>query len=216
MSAFRRIFAFGILTAFIFNKLWRIRDPALEGNITVITTDSVIEEHLSRYKDLLGKDYEGYRNHLYRVLSFSLHFLRGDETYRDVIAAALVYHDIALWTDRTNAYIEPSRARARQDLKDIFLNEMPLIEEIIEWHHKVTRFRGEHADVVNAVRKADWVDFTFGIVHYGLPRRHIATVRDAITEAGFHDTLNEFALGKRLYNWNFLKAIWEVLHIYRW
>jgi hypothetical protein len=218
MRALRSIFVLGVLTAIALNNLWQMRDPALEGDIAVITKDLVIEENLSHYKGLLGKDYQGYRNHIYRVFSFSLHFLHGDETYRDVIAAALVYHDIALWTDGTNAYIKPSRARARKDLKDKNFDpeQRSLIEGIIEWHHKVTPYRGEHADVINAVRKADWADFTYGIAHFGLPRKHIATVRDAIPEAGFHKTLTEFALGKRVHKWNIPKAVWEVLHIYRW
>lgn len=218
MRALRSIFVLGVLTAVALNNLWQIRDPALEGDIAVITKDLVIEENLSRYKGILGKDYPGYRNHIYRVLSFSLHFLHGDETYRDIIAASLVYHDIALWTDGTNAYIKPSRARARKDLKNTKFDpdQMSLIEGIIEWHHKITPYRGEHSNVINAVRKADWVDFTYGMVHFGLPRKHIATVRDAIPESGFHNTLNQFALGKRLHKWNILKAVWEVLHIFRW
>eukprot|EP00954_Amorphochlora_amoebiformis_P010267 802499-Amorphochlora_amoeboformis.AAC.1 len=51
-----------------------------------------------RYPDIIGDDYAGYRGHIYRTLSFSLHFL-ANETHRGAIEAALVYHDIGLWTD---------------------------------------------------------------------------------------------------------------------
>mmetsp|Transcript_8246 Transcript_8246/g.12009 ORF Transcript_8246/g.12009 Transcript_8246/m.12009 type:complete len:216 (-) Transcript_8246:59-706(-) len=215
MKAFPGIVLMGIFSAIIINRLWSVRDPTLMGDITVITNNSVIEKYLPRYQKLLGLDYDGYRNHLYRVLSFSIHFLHGDQTYRDEIATALVYHDIALWTDKTNAYIEPSVARAKLDL-GITQPNLSLIEDIIYWHHKITPFKGQHAQVVNAVRKADWVDFSFGVVHYGLSRQHVSKVRNAIPEAGFHDTLTQFTLGNRSHGGNFLKALWEVLHIYRW
>merc|ERR1712000_44195 len=89
--------------------------------LTLITSSPGVEEELEKYEDLIGEDYYGYRGHIYRVLSYSMYFLNGDETYRTVIEKALVYH------------------------------------------HKITPFEGPHADIVNAVRKADWIDATQGL-----------------------------------------------------
>jgi len=49
---------------------------------------------------LIGSDYAGYRGHVYRVLSYSLHYLGSniDPTSRNLLELALVYHDIGLWT----------------------------------------------------------------------------------------------------------------------
>ncbi len=68
------------------------------ADIDVVTTSPDLERHLLPYKELLGTDYPGYRNHLYRVLSFTLYFLRSSsslsaaqlQTLSPIIEAALV------------------------------------------------------------------------------------------------------------------------------
>jgi hypothetical protein len=202
------VFLVAIISIIIY-WLASFEDPSLQGDISIIKRDQVVENHLSPYKELLGEDYHGYRNHVYRVLTFSLHFLHGYETYRDIIAAALVYHDIGLWTADNHRYFfynEPSMKLATERLKTSQL-DLVLVKNIIHWHHKITPFEGDHADIVNAVRKADWADTTFGLVHHGLPRRHIAKVRDAVREAGFQRTWLDFNIVTNfLHHWNMLLA----------
>lgn len=204
-----------ILVAAITYATWEPTDPHLLNPINIITDSPLIEKYLQEHKDALGPDYNGYRGHLYRVLSYTLHFLNGDETQLKPIAAALVYHDIGLWTDNKLDYLEPSSDRAKKELsKEFSTEELQLIHDIIYWHHKITAFQGKHEEVVNAVRKADWIDATKGVISKGMPRNHIATVQDSIPNAGFHQTLLE--LGPRLRGWNVYKIVTELGSILKW
>lgn len=143
----------------------------LENDIKVITESAGVEEFLNKYKDAIGKDLPGYRNHIYRVLSYTMHFLQNDKTaqthYR-LIEAALVFHDIGLWTDHELAYLEPSTILARRQLSGATKEELELVHNMIYWHHKLTPFEGPHANIVNAVRKADWIDASLGLVTKGV------------------------------------------------
>lgn len=191
-------------------------DPQLLNDIKVISSHPIVEKHLSRFHDVIGKDYEGYRGHIYRVLTYSNHFLHGNEEKLHVIAAALVFHDIGLWTDGTLAYLDPSVSRAEEyfDKKTFTSKDRQLVKDIIYWHHKVTPFEGPHAEVVNAVIKADLIDASNGLFTRGMPRSHIKIVNDAIPEAGFHQTLVEF--GPRLHGWNLVRIVIDLSSILKW
>lgn len=162
----------------------------LSDDIRVVTNSDHVESMLAPYKDTIGPDFEGYRGHVYRVLSYALHFLGGDSPKRAAIETALVYHDIGLWADKQLAYLEPSIERVKADNQAHGWGHDPqLLTDIIYWHHKVTPFRGADADIVNAVRKADWIDATAGVVRTGMPKACIRKVTEAIPAAGFYDTL---------------------------
>lgn len=134
------------------------------------------------------------------------------------IAAAIAFHDIGLWTDNTLQYIEPSTKRARMDLKsDFSYSELELIHNIIYWHHKITEYteekEGFNQKVIEAVRKADWIDATKGIITKGMPRQHIQTVESMIPEEGFHMCLINF--GPKLYGYNIYRIVKELSSILR-
>ncbi|KAG1656699.1 hypothetical protein FOA52_004760, partial [Chlamydomonas sp. UWO 241] len=130
--------------------------------------------------------------HVYRVLTYALHFL-GDVNHpkRDAIALALVHHDIGLWADEVLGYIEPSQVRGTDAAAALGWDaeQIQLVDDIIHWHHKTSPFEGLNADVVNAVMKADLVDFSISILSMGLPWAHTKTVVKAIPLAGFHTML---------------------------
>lgn len=206
--------------AFIVSKTGT--NPALFRSIEVHKTSEHLEVRLTKYKDLIGGDYEGYRNHIYRVLSYSLHYLNTDavhlaevQKFIPVIEEALVFHDIGLWTDKQLSYLEPSSFRAKEALRGVYSEEeLTLLHNIIFWHHKVTDFEGEHADIVNAVRKADWIDATMGLVNFGMPYSIISEVNAVLPESGFHRTLVE--IGPRYYGYNVYKIVTELVTILKW
>jgi hypothetical protein len=153
-----------------------------------------MERLLSPFREQLGIDYEGYRGHIYRVLTYTMHFLGGDEIHRRAVETALVFHDIGMWTDHDLAYLEPSIERALEaNTANGWGLDAELLRNIIYWHHKVFPYRGKDAEVVNAFRKADWVDATGGLVRHGLNRSQIAAVTAAIPEHGFRKTLQRLA-----------------------
>jgi hypothetical protein len=200
------------------------RDEKLNASpITVVSTSNLVDSFLKSHEAVIGPDLEGYRNHIYRVLSFSQHIMKTDESYipsgrnDEILAAAIVYHDIGLWSDGALAYLEPSVNRARQDLSARFSDkEMEVIHNIIYWHHKSTPFKSENKQMdimVNAVRCADWIDFTFGFVSMGMPSAHIEVVRKAIPNAGFHKTLLGF--GPKLRGWDLYTIVKELSTIFK-
>jgi len=100
---------------------------------------------------------------------------------------------------------------------------MNTAREIILRHHKFTawkRLQGGDADfnddaelLVNAVRIADWADFTWGIVRGGLPSGLLRAGFDAVPEAGFHGVLA--GMGTKL-SPNSVKGRLAVLNIFQW
>ena len=40
-----------------------------------------VEMLFARYKDQIGDDYPGYRNHVYRTITYAMHFLGNDAEY---------------------------------------------------------------------------------------------------------------------------------------
>lgn len=157
--------------------------------IAIIDHDEIVERELAPLREAISADFAGYRNHVYRVLTYATHFL-GSDRWREPIAFALAFHDVGLWTDGKLAYLEPSedRAEAARQARAPHL-DAALIRDLIHWHHKVSAFQGPNAEVVNAVRKADWVDASGGRVRKGLSRRDILEVMSAIPPYGFYETL---------------------------
>jgi hypothetical protein len=189
-------------------------NPVLKATkINIITHNDVVEDNLSPYKELIGSEYDGYRNHIYRVLTYSMHFLHNNQTNADVIASALVFHDIGLWTAGTLSYLEPGSQLARKTLENKYnSDQLALQDEIINNHHKFWPYKGNSA--VEAVRKADWLDFSLGLFNKGMPRDYISEVQTAIPNAGFHQTLKD--IGPRLYGNNVAKMVTDMFQIFKW
>lgn len=187
--------------------------------IKVITEREEVDFPLKFYEKIINhtlgpSDYQAYRGHIYRVLSYTIHFLDGDETHINVIGPALVYHDIGLWTKKTLAYLEPGIELAFEDYGPALDNDdNELMKNIIYYHHKLTPFKGPHADIINAVRKADWIDVTYGLVSQGMPRQAVVTVQGKIENHGFHKMLLLF--GPTLYGFKIWK-IFELFTILKW
>ena len=76
----------------------------MSSDITIIDGDG-LDTLLEPYREALGDDYEAYRNHCRRVLTYAVHFLGGDEQDRPLLEAALAYHDLGLRTAGDLAYL---------------------------------------------------------------------------------------------------------------
>lgn len=158
--------------------------------IVIKTVRPRLDAILARYADTIGDDLPGYRNHVHRTVTYAMHFLHGDGALEPVVETALAYHDIGLWTDKALAYLEPSEAVALADDERFGWGFAPdLLRGIIHWHHKVFPYRGPHAEVIEACRRADWIDASMGWLRKGMPRRAIRDVEAAFPNAGFHATL---------------------------
>ncbi|WP_028022142.1 hypothetical protein [Enterovibrio calviensis] len=153
-----------------------------------------VEEILARYQAEIGQDFNGYRNHVYRTITYAMHFLGNDDQYERMVETAFAYHDIGLWTDHELAYLEPSEEVAIADNETFGWELDPnTLRAAIHWHHKITPYKGLNHLVVEACRKADWIDASKGMIHKGLPKSYIKEVEEAFPNFGFHDTLLRLA-----------------------
>ena len=113
--------------------------------------------------------FEGYRNHAHRVHNFAVAIssLAGEDD--DKIAIAAAFHDLCAFDGLD--YLEPSIEEAarylRETGREAWDREVALT---IAFHHRVRPYRGDHARLVEPFRRADWNDFTMGLVRYGIPR----------------------------------------------
>ncbi|MFO0912368.1 MAG: hypothetical protein U0795_05400 [Pirellulales bacterium] len=153
-----------------------------------------VEELFRPYRQTIGNDFDGYRNHVYRAITFAMHFLGQAAEWEPLVETAFVYHDIGLWTDRELAYLEPSEARALADNQRYGWGLDPdALRGAIHWHHKLFAYRGPHREVIEACRKADWIDATQGLLRKGIARSDIARVEAAFPNCGFHRALLRLA-----------------------
>ncbi|MEM0927523.1 MAG: phosphohydrolase [Planctomycetota bacterium] len=165
-----------------------------DGEINISRNRVRIEQMLERYRDVIGADYAGYRNHVYRTVTYAMHFLDGDVDAEPSVETAMVYHDIGLWTDKQLAYLEPSEDVVVADNERYgWKLDANVLRGIIHWHHKMTRYRGPHERIIEACRKADWVDASKGWLRKGLKRKMIAAVEAAFPNEGFHKALLRLA-----------------------
>lgn len=162
--------------------------------IPIVQESERVEALLQPYQDVLGNDFRAYRGHVYRVITYAMHFLKQEESHRALVETALVYHDIGLWTAKDLAYLAPSEAVALKDNHELKLGLDPqLLQSTIHWHHKITAYRGPGAEVVNAVRKADWIDASNGLLRKGLSVEQVRAVEEAIPTYGFPGVLQRLA-----------------------
>ncbi len=140
---------------------------------------------------IFGADLGAYRHHCYRVVNFALAFAPAAPDVRAKIEIAAYFHDVGIWADGTFDYLEPSIARARAYLRargqESWLGE---VEPMIARHHQITS-APRTGPLVDAFRRADWIDVSLGVLRLGLPATLVADVRRAFPNAGFHRRLAE-------------------------
>mmetsp|Transcript_62609 Transcript_62609/g.116468 ORF Transcript_62609/g.116468 Transcript_62609/m.116468 type:complete len:221 (+) Transcript_62609:90-752(+) len=194
-------------------------DPTA-GTIEIISTSPGVEKYLSVFKDSFpGQDYERYRGHIYRVLSMTYHLL-GEKKDTRALEAALVFHDIGLWTalDKPHLdYLPPSNELAQKILKEEGWpeEEKKLVEDIIMFHHKLTPFQGPHEDTLNAVIAADLADFSLGMVRGNITKDNFAKVRTDIPDTGFHLSLLDRTWILSGSVAGLPKGLYDVMHIFK-
>lgn len=150
----------------------------------------VLDGILDQWRAALGEDFDPYRNHCYRVLNFCLALRWNGHEEADKASIAAAFHDLGIWMEKTFDYLAPSKHLAREFLiqtgRESWADE---IEAAIEHHHKLTSYSPVPDCLVEAFRRADWIDVSRGRLRFGLPGTHIAAVMEAFPNAGFHRLL---------------------------
>jgi len=157
---------------------------------------TLLEEILAPWRERIGADFEGYKNHVSRVLNFcfALRQCSLEERQKFIIAGA--FHDIGIWTDGTVDYLAPSIAQAKLYLIAHGMTAwIAEIELIIDLHHKMRPYRGGASPLVEIFRRADLADFSLGVVKGGVPGAAVRAAKAAYPNAGFHKSLLQLAGG---------------------
>lgn len=184
-------------------------------HIPVIHTFALADNILATHKTIIGKDWQGYRNHVTRMLNFCWYLLHKnnveiseDTSHKLQIAAA--FHDIALWTHNRVDYLEPSYQDSHAYLAQQGLtNWREEIQILIDMHHLLTPYHGPHAQLVEVFRQADLTDFSAGLIKHGIHAKFIRDVKRALPNTGFHKALVRFSLQQ------LTRAPWDPLPMLR-
>jgi hypothetical protein len=155
------------------------------------TLDRVLERHAAE----LGDDFTGYRNHAYRVANLCVALRPPGDAGVEKIAIAAAYHDIGIWTARTFDYLEPSATLACEHLDCAGHADWRAdVDGMIREHHKIRRYAGPGAEIVEPFRRADWIDVSHGLLSFGLPRQRLRGIFARWPNAGFHRALVRLTL----------------------
>ena len=155
----------------------------------------LLEDILDPWQQALGKDFLGYKNHVYRVVHFclALHANDDQETKNKIIIAAC-FHDLGIWSAQTLDYLSPSMLLATAYLSQQGLQHWQAeIELMIDMHHKLGAYQDERYPLVETFRKADLVDVSMGMVKFGLPKAYVNSIKAEFPDQGFHWWLAQLA-----------------------
>jgi hypothetical protein len=153
----------------------------------IISHAPILDAVLGTWRKQLGGDYCGYWNHCYRVLNFCLAMAGDDPETVGKVSVATAFHDLGIWADGTFDYLAPSIRLAREHLaREGRAGWAEEVAAMIDGHHKLTRHTAGAAPLAEPFRRADWVDVTFGMRRFGLPRRYVRDIRAAFPDEGFH------------------------------
>ena len=148
-----------------------------------------IDQILNSYKVELGKYFEQYHNHVYRVYNFAIPFV---ELNRDIeiLSIAAAFHDLGIWTNNTFDYINPSIVLAKKYCLENGLNNEinNKIETIIKEHHKLTEYKS--LKLAEIFRHADMTDLSLGLIRNGISRNDIRMIKKTFPNKGFHFNLS--------------------------
>ena len=147
----------------------------------------LLESILGEWEGIVGKRFDGYKNHCYRMLNFCFFLHDCSETEKKKLIISACFHDLGLWTQKTLDYLPPSVLLAENYLKENKLNDW--VEEvslIIDFHHKVTSYTNPEFPLVEVFRRADLTDFSLGMIKGGVTKGFVKDVKNAFPNAGFH------------------------------
>ena len=155
----------------------------------------LLENILGARREMFGRDYEPYRNHVYRVLHFCFAFHeRATDEEKEKLIIASCFHDLGMWPGEVVDYLAPSIDLAKRYLIEQGKEKWsPEIEMMIDLHHKFRTASNEKFLLVEIFRKGDWVDASMGMRRFDLPKQVIKEVQDAFPNLGFHNNLLRLA-----------------------
>jgi hypothetical protein len=139
--------------------------------------EEILESHRHRAQ---GDDagYDGYKAHVYRVVNFARALAPVESDRDDKLAIAAAFHDLAAFDtlDYLVPSIEAQDAWLKQTGRESWSDELALI---VAEHHRFSTYgpTRPYAPLVEAVRRADLIEVSQGLIRFGLPRSYVKQVR---------------------------------------
>jgi hypothetical protein len=152
------------------------------GTPEILHTHPLVEQILDEHRDHAGGDDEGYRcyrAHIYRVLNFARALVADDDGDRDdKLAIAAAFHDIDAFSglDYLAGSIRAQDAWLQRTGREAWSAELAVV---VAEHHRVMPYKGAHARLAEAFRRADLVDVSQSLIRSGIPRAYVREVRSA-------------------------------------
>jgi hypothetical protein len=161
--------------------------------VEIKTSIPLLEEILDEYREYLGKDLLPYKNHLYRIVNFCLQLKPEIDNYQEQkVVIAACFHDLAIWTDDTLDYLQPSIDLAKKYLVEQGLEQWsPEVELMIDLHHRIRKYEENNYPLVELFRQADLIDVSLGMVKFGLSSDSVKNIRSTFPNHGFHKKLGQ-------------------------
>jgi hypothetical protein len=147
--------------------------------------EEILESHRHRAR---GDDagYDAYKAHVYRVVNFARGLTPDGPDRDDKLAIAVAFHDLAAFDtlDYLVPSIEAQDAWLQQTGREAWSDELALI---VAEHHRFSAYgpARPHAPLVEAVRRADLVDVSQGLIRFGIPSSYVKEVRGAFDAGAF-------------------------------
>lgn len=147
------------------------------------------EEILESHRYLARGDdagWDSYRAHVYRVINFARALCPTAPDGDDKLATAAAFHDLAVFD--TLDYLVPSITAQDRWLqrtgRQAWSEELAVV---IAEHHRLTRYGADrpHAALAEAMRRADLIDVSQGLIRFGLPKTFVREVRRCFDASGF-------------------------------
>lgn len=157
--------------------------PQIIRNVPL--AEEILESHRHRaHGDDIGWD--AYKAHVYRIFNFARALTPQSPDRDEKLAIAVAFHDLAVFDtiDYLVPSIEAQDAWLRETGREAWSNELALI---IAQHHRLAGYGSSrpYAPLVEAVRRADLVDVSQGLIRFGLPRSYVSEVRGAFDAGVF-------------------------------
>ena len=156
----------------------------------LITELPELDGLFDQYAERFGRDQTPYRNHVYRVINLvaAQRPLSGDDLRKVELAG--FFHDAGIWLAGTFDYLAPSARLACHYLTEHGLEAWrDEIHAMVLDHHKITATNRGRDSLVEAFRRADWIDVSLGLIRFGVSRERLREINHRFPNAGFHALL---------------------------
>ncbi|MEB3034388.1 HD domain-containing protein [[Mycobacterium] nativiensis] len=149
----------------------------------IVRSVPLAEEILESHRHRAGGDdigWDAYKAHVYRVINFARALTPQRPDRDDKLAIAAAFHDLAAFDtlDYLVPSIEAQDLWLRETGREAWSDELALV---VAQHHRMAGYGPSrpYAPLVEAVRRADLIDVSQGMIRFGLPRSYVKEVRDA-------------------------------------